>query len=149
VSIVKLTWHGDAIKKRLDDAQQQGIDTTTAACDLNAKKLLNKSNGSGRIYIKRKATKKKKAIRYKASAPGEPPAKRTGILQGSISSKTAGRFGKGWRGEWGSYNNNYALWLEIGTAKMGKRPFLRPTAQEQYPKLAGRIRKLFAKGAGA
>lgn len=40
MSTVKLAWHGDAILKRLDAAQQQGIDTTTAAAVTPAKQFV-------------------------------------------------------------------------------------------------------------
>lgn len=40
MSTVKLTWHGDAIRKRLDDAQRLGIDTTTGAAVIPAKQFV-------------------------------------------------------------------------------------------------------------
>lgn len=144
---VDLTWRGEQIKARLDAAIRDGIDTTTAQCDANSKQLTNRSNGSGRTYRKgaSRAT-------YQASAPGEPPAKPTGLLQGSITSRPATRVGNRWVGEWGvgagrnAGGLGYAFWLEIGTAKMAARPYLRPSAEQEYPKLAGRIKRLFDKG---
>jgi hypothetical protein len=114
VSTVKLTWHGDAIKKRLDDAQRLGIDTTTAAAVTPAKQF----------------------VRVK-----------TRILQGSIQSRQAVKEGGRWVGRWGSFNVNYALWQEIKAfSHAGYRPYLRPAAEIEYPKLAGRIKAYFARG---
>jgi hypothetical protein len=113
VSTVELTWHGDAIKKRLDDAQRLGIDTTTAAAVTPAKRL----------------------VRVK-----------TRILQGSIQSRQAVKEGGHWVGHWGSFNVNYALWQELGTAHMSAQPYLRPAAEIEYPKLGGRIKAFFARG---
>jgi len=115
VSTVKLTWHGDAIKRRLDEAQRLGIDTTTAATVTPAKQF----------------------VRIK-----------TRILQGSIQTRQAVKEGGHWVGRWGSFDVNYALWQEIRTfSQAGHRPYLRPAAEIEYPKLAGRIQKLFAKSA--
>lgn len=79
---------------------------------------------SGRIY--RVAGTKQ---RYQASAPGEPPAVRTGMLRNSIkytvhgvSLSVKGVVGTGVR---------YAEWLEFGTSKMAPRPFLGPTFERE------------------
>jgi hypothetical protein len=149
---VKLVWHGDEILKRLDKAQQDGINVTTAKAALHSQRLANRSNGSGRTY--RKGTSQ---ATYQASSPGEPPAKPTGLLQGKIRSGMPQRRGNRWVGEWGvnagegeggggEDDKGYAFWLEIGTARMAARPYLRPSAEQEYPKLAGRIRAFFAKG---
>ena len=49
-------------------------------------------------------------------------------------------------GTWGSANVNYALWVEIGTSRANAQPYLRPSADENYPKLTQHIRS-FARGA--
>lgn len=75
------------------------------------------------------------------------PAKRrvrvdTRILQGSIQARPATYEGRrGWVGRWGSFDVNYALWQEVKTFRYaGHQPYLRPTADEEYPKLAQRIK---------
>jgi hypothetical protein len=119
------------------------MNTTLAQCDTATKRSLNKSEGSGRVHMIYKGTH---LGPHRASAPGEPPARITGTLQGSISHRQAAHVGQRWTGEWGSYNVEYALGLEIGTGNMAPRPYLRPTAQAEYPKLAGRIKRLFERG---
>jgi len=107
----RLEWHGEAIRERLRQAAQLGIDATTAACVIPAKQ----------------------AVRVK-----------TRILQGSIQARPAEDEGGRLVGYWGSFDVNYALWQEIITfSHAGQQPYLRPAASEEYPKLAGRIRKFF------
>jgi HK97 gp10 family phage protein len=74
-----------------------------------------------------------------------PPAFRTGTLQRSIRSEVTTRGGV-IRGRVGS-TADYAAHLEMGTSKMRKRPFLRPsldkTQQEAPRALAKAYRKRF------
>jgi HK97 gp10 family phage protein len=42
---------------------------------------------------------------------------------------------------WGSFDVNYALYQELGTQRMAARPYLRPAADRNYPKLGPSIRK--------
>jgi hypothetical protein len=93
--------------------------------------------------------------------------KKTTILQGSIQMRTAKEEVGELRGEFGSYNNNYAIHIEFGTKPhiitskgpwplrnketgqvFGRivfhpgsraRPFLRPSADRHFPTLAHRI----------
>lgn len=66
---------------------------------------------------------------------------RTAVLQGSIRTEPAVNLGGRARGVWGSFDVNYALWQEIGTAVMRAQPYLRPAADAEYRGLAGEIRK--------
>ncbi len=81
-------------------------------------------NRSGRIY-KIPGTQKT----YTASAPGEPPAQRTGELRQSISTEIEGE-GKNIIGRVGS-PKKYAPMLEFGTRNMAPRPWLRPTFEKK------------------
>ncbi len=106
-----LTWNGDALKKRLSEAQRLAIDETTASCIEPAK---------DRVRVK------------------------TRILQGSIQFRQAVREAGRWVGRWGSWDVNYALWQEIITFRIaGHQPFLRPAAEQEYPKLAERVKAHF------
>ncbi|NPV72079.1 MAG: HK97 gp10 family phage protein [Firmicutes bacterium] len=62
---------------------------------------------------------------YTASAPGEPPAQRTGRLRSSIRSRLLARRFLWYIGEVGT-DVEYASHLEFGTSRMEPRPFLRP-----------------------
>lgn len=63
----------------------------------------------------------------------------TGTLEGSLRMEPAAVQGDDVVGRWGSFDTAYALWLEIGTANMTARPYLRPAAGAEYPGLAGRL----------
>jgi HK97 gp10 family phage protein len=77
---------------------------------------------AGKIYIIN-------GRRHQASAPGQAPAIITGDLKNSVRYELKGSdllFGAG--------NNevDYAKFLELGTKKMAKRPFIEITARENY-----------------
>lgn len=77
------------------------------------KRQLRYGPRSGSTY-----TKPNTKTQYTASAPGEPPANRTGRLSGSWQigySPGVGRVGT---------NVKYIIFLEKGTAKMAKRPLM-------------------------
>ena len=85
------------------------------------------SGGQGRGNRRRAA-----ARIYQASAPGEPPRKRTGTLQKSIahevereSNAIVARVGT---------KVDYGRYLEFGTRKMAARPYLQPALTEYLPK---------------
>lgn len=64
----------------------------------------------------------------------------TSTLQGSIRIEPAKDEGGRVKGRWGSFDVLYALWVEIGTRHNRAQPYLRPSADSEYPKLAGRIK---------
>lgn len=70
---------------------------------------------------------------HQASAPGEPPAVDTGNLRASITGLVDDK-GVTIRGFVGS-NVEYVRYLELGTEKMTKRPFLIPTILENQDKI--------------
>lgn len=64
----------------------------------------------------------------------------TATLQGSIRLEGARASGGGARGQWGSFDVNYALWQEVLPPHRGGKAYLRPSADHNYPHLAGHIR---------
>ncbi len=72
---------------------------------------------TGRFYYRPKP----KGGRYQASAPGEPPAIRSGNLLRSIKESFPSQL----KGEI-TIRAPYAIYLEEGTPKMATRPFVRP-----------------------
>ena len=71
---------------------------------------------------------------------------RTGILEGSIGVEFFARpQGSGAAGIWGSVDVKYARVHELGSPKqtIKARPYLRPAAEKEYPRLAAEIRKAF------
>lgn len=99
----------------------------------NAELEVLKGQRSGRVYRKphRKAT-------YTASAPGEPPARRTGNLRmhwnGQVKSEGATNGGVSIVAELES-QEQYAGYLENGTSKMAARPFTEKIKEKALPEI--------------
>ncbi len=99
----------------------------------NAELEVLKGQRSGRVYRKpyTKAT-------YTASAPGEPPARRTGNLRihwnGQVKSEDASGGGVAITAELES-QESYAGYLENGTSKMAARPFVEKIKEEATPEI--------------
>ncbi|MCI8692629.1 MAG: hypothetical protein HFH91_07800 [Lachnospiraceae bacterium] len=105
----------------------------------NAELEVLKGQRSGRVYRKPYT----KTATYTASAPGEPPARRTGNLRmhwnGQVKSENASGGGVAIVAELES-QESYAARLEKGTAKMAPRPFVEKIKQEADPE----IRKIYS-----
>jgi HK97 gp10 family phage protein len=75
---------------------------------------------------------------WRASAPGDPPAVRTGELrrrwQTAFQSATPGKVGNKYRVSIGN-NLPYAAYLEFGTRSMRERPYIRPAAAAFRPRM--------------
>ncbi len=99
----------------------------------NAELEVLKGQRSGRVYRKpyTKAT-------YTASAPGEPPARRTGNLRmhwnGQVKSENASGNGVSIVAELES-QEPYAEHLENGTSKMAARPFVEKIKEKAAPEI--------------
>lgn len=123
-----LDWRGRRLLRRTDRAAEEAIDATMEAAVLHAKD----NHGPGAHALRRFESK-------------------TGELERSIRVTRRARPDRdGVAGRWGSRGVNYALRHELGFEgpdALGRpidtpeRPFLRPAAEAEYPKLAGRIRR--------
>lgn len=135
--MMALKWLGDKVTAKMRQAQIAGVNATMAAASEHAKRNHSWNN-------------------------------RTAVLEGSIGiAEPASTQGKGVRGVWGSKDVRYALIHELGgvirpvrakalqfraddgsfvtvtQVTIPARPYLRPAADEQYPKLVARIRRAF------
>lgn len=89
-----------------------------SAIETTAKNMINKGPRTGKIYTRKK-------VKHQASAFGEPPKTDTGNLVANIQRK---RKDKGFTYEVGTFlNPEYGIYLEFGTTKMEKRPWLLPS----------------------
>jgi hypothetical protein len=69
---------------------------------------------------------------------------RTAILQGSLRMEPARKvMPRRVVGRVGSFDVNYAVFVELGTTRMRARPYLRPAGDAEFPKLAERIKRRF------
>lgn len=82
----------------------------------------------------KKAGRRFVRFRYEPSAPGQPPRKRTGTLQKSVSFETSWmNLGEPVYLVRVGTNVPYGRFLEYGTRKMAARPWLRPGLREYLP----------------
>lgn len=89
---------------------------------------------TGRVYTV-PGTKR----RYRASAPGEPPASRTGVTRAGYRYQVVRRkfelTGEVGSPEW------HALWLEKGTKRMAARPHVKPAFEKRREQILGHLGK--------
>lgn len=107
-----LEWRGDDVKRHVLQATLGGMDETLAACVRTAKPMYRPGHGLV-----------------------------TATLQGSIQMRPAQLRGDVVVGVWGSFDVNYAIYVEMGTGKMAAQGQLRRSADIEYPRLADRIRR--------
>jgi hypothetical protein len=122
---------------------------------LNAERRVLKGQRSGRVYkkpgtygktrskdtrnlLKEYGHKLRGGQLYRASAPGEPPARRTGALRLHWSRgirKEASSVGNARFTAYIKSNTPYAGYLEKGTNRMASRPYVEKIKQEAKPKI--------------
>ena len=90
----------------------------------SSQEVLGKGGGGGRTY------RKPAGGSYSASAPGSPPAMRTGTLMRSWRPMVFGAYNPGLEG-----GTPYAGYLEGGTSKMAARPFVDKIVETAKPEI--------------
>lgn len=111
---MKIKWDKDAADKVAADVAD-GVKAVAITVQSDVRKRLG-SPGTGRVYKG-----------HQASAPGEPPAVRTGTLRRSIQIDLSGLSNKRNPSVRVGTNLAYARYLEFGTRIMAARPFMRPS----------------------
>ena len=120
----------DTIKKVNREAASRGMRAVNAIRNAELEVLSGKR--SGRVYRKPHTTS-----HYTASAPGEPPARRTGNLRlnwnGTVESSSTG---SGLRVTAVlESQERYSTYLENGTRRMAPRPFKQPISEKAMPEI--------------
>ena len=120
----------DTVKKVNREAASRGMRAVNAI--RNAELEVLRGKRSGRVY--RKPHTKS---HYTASAPGEPPARRTGNLRlnwnGTVESSSTG---SGLRDTAVlESQERYSTYLENGTRRMAPRPFKQPISEKAMPEI--------------
>lgn len=120
----------DTVKKVNREAASRGMRAVNAV--RNAELEVLRGKRSGRVY--RKPHTKS---HYTASAPGEPPARRTGNLRlnwnGTVESSS---IGSGLRVTAVlESQERYSTYLENGTRRMAPRPFKQPISEKAMPEI--------------
>lgn len=107
---MSLKWNGDEVEAKASRAIRWGIDKTMSECVRSAKAQLYPGHG----YV-------------------------FGILQGSIQMRPAVALSTGVAGRWGSFDVEYARFIEEGSGRFPGYGYLGSSTDAEYPKLAGRI----------
>lgn len=120
----------DTVKKVNREAASRGMRAVNAI--RNAELEVLRGKRSGRVY--RKPHTKS---HYTASAPGEPPARKTGNLRlnwnGTVESSSTG---SGLRVTAVlESQERYSTYLENGTRRMAPRPFKQPISEKAMPEI--------------
>ena len=130
--MAKLNWKGDALKRKAARASALAIDATMSACIQHAKS----AHGAGAHGAQRFVSRSSELERG------------TRIVQPAQATR------RGVAGRWGVIGVVYARRIELGFQgrdRAGRAvdapayPFLRPAAQREYPNLAARLTRAFAR----
>ena len=137
-------WYGQKIMKLATDANVDAMEKAVFFLEGRVKKYMSKA-GTGILY-KRKRKSGKGYILHRASRAGQPPAPDWGSLRASITgiAKRKGLLIKGFVGsdldklaaeaDVGT-DLEYGYYSEVGTSKMERRPYLRPTLRANGDKI--------------
>jgi len=117
------------IRKKMQQVITYGINATRNTAVDN----ILRGAKSGETYVKYNPRRT-----HQASASGQFPASDTGFLANNIVTNMQGN---GLEGEVIS-QAEYSQYLEYGTSKMGARPFMQPSLEQNRPKIRARLRKL-------
>ena len=117
------------IRKKMQQVIAYGINATRNTAVDN----ILRGAKSGETYVKYNPRRT-----HQASASGQFPASDTGFLANNIITRIEGN---GLEGEVIS-QAEYSQFLEYGTSKMGARPFMQPSLEQNRPKIRARLRKL-------
>lgn len=126
--MAKVVWHGPAVYAEIATKSDKLINAAALEVRTEAQNSMRPPK-SGRIYKVPNFAKT-----YQASAPGEAPAIRTGNLRSSIITEFIGKCHR----RIGT-NVEYAKYLELGTKRIGARPFLRPALEKVAAKYKGKV----------
>ena len=125
---MSLTWKGDELKRKTARAARIGIDATLAACVQNARSNHGAgAHGQQRYESQRGDLERNTQIVQPARQQGGSIVGRWGV----IGSAQARRIERGFQGK-----------DSLGRVfEQPPFPYLQPAADEEYPKLAGRIKR--------
>ncbi len=142
----ELDWEGDRFFLLATNETVKAMKKAAIYAQGVAKEMIG-GVGSGRLYRRRRQKGKRGSFAasdfHRASAPGDPPARDTGILANSVSHTVkvkglvvSGQVGSDIdkiRSKDPTSDPEYGLFLEMGTKNMAARPWLRPSLIKSTP----------------
>lgn len=145
-----LIWNGDELIAIATQANIKAMNKAAITVQATAKKLIG-GTGSGRLYRRRRQTGKRGSFKasdfHRASSPGNPPARDTGILANSVTFEVSVKNDR-IKGSVGPdiakikaqaprSDPDYGYFLEVGTRNIEKRPWLKPALVKSRRKILG------------
>lgn len=141
---------------------QQVVTRFTFALESTVKISIQQGPKTGRVY-QRRAIRKRVGAKtaqqlglrrsagkfivgfgfHRASAPGQPPASDTGNLVNSVKGEAATIDARGVHAKL-RVNANYGQFLEEGTDRMAKRPYIAPAIRKEQPKFIRAVNNVVA-----
>jgi hypothetical protein len=147
-----IEWNGEELIAAATQANVNAMTKAAITVQATAKKMIG-GTGSGRLYRRRKQKGKRGSFRasdfHRASAPGRPPARDSGILANSVTYQvrlgtkagtkdiinksdlivvgTVGPDIDKIKSQSPRTDPDYGYFLEVGTKDIAKRPWLKPS----------------------
>ena len=143
-----LIWNDKEFIALATNANIKAMNKAAIIVQAKAKKLIG-GVGGGKLYRRRKQTGKRGTFTanqwHRASKPGQPPARDTGILANSVTFEVS-RKGDRIKGSVGPdidkirsqsprTDPDYGFFLEVGTRNIAKRPWLKPALAKSRRKI--------------
>lgn len=123
----RLNWDDEAFRAKVRQTMIRRVTASAIIVEDHAKRLISKAGTGG-------GGGRKRRYGSNPSKPGEPPHKQYGHLRRSVTHE---RVGDRLAARTGT-NLRYGRWLELGTANMAARPWLRRALLDQ----SRRIRRI-------
>lgn len=134
-----LQWHGDQLQRQLHNATAAGLQRATVYLHQQCRRAVARPNTGVRVPVRRRTkggNRRSRTIYPHPSRPGESPRLRTGFGQRNVvmefnASEPVGRVGI-------TRNALYMLYLELGTRRVARRPWLVKTLL-QHQTMIGKL----------
>ena len=135
--MLHIEWHGREFEQHLRKATAQGLHRATTYLHAECRRAVSKPNTGQRVKVKKQTkggNKRSRTIYPNPSKPGEPPKLRTGfgarnVVMEFSRAEMVGRVGV-------TKNGIYMFYLEVGTRKIKRRPWLLATLLKHQATIA-------------
>lgn len=127
----ELKWHGDKFLAKLQSATAKGLMRAGQFYHTKCRLVASKPNTGVSVPVRRRTkggNKRTRTIYPNPSKPGEPPRLRTGFGRNNIVVNH--NPGKPWTRVGVTKNGIYMFYLEVGTRRIARRPWLLRTLME-------------------